>query len=71
MSCPHKDAARDCQWMKLTEVSKYLSVDRTVLYKLIRRKDNPLPARKIGGWVYRVCLEMLKDWIEETNDPQD
>lgn len=67
MGCPHKDAQQDCMWMKLAEVEKYLNIHRWTIYRYIHREVQPLPAVKFGGKEYRVCLEMLKDWIEETN----
>lgn len=75
MGCPHKDTQQECHWMRITEVVEYLDINRHTLYRLINREYKPLPARRIGGAVtsgphkdYRVCLEMLKDWIEETNE---
>ena len=47
--------------MTVEEVSEYLRLARSTVYKLL--KDEELPARKLGGR-WRVSRKALEAWLE-------
>ena len=53
----------------LVEFMAEYSMKRTTIWRLINRRDNPLPARKIGGQWY-VLIPEFEVWREEEHKRQ-
>ena len=49
--------------LKLSEFREMFGMGREIVYKLVRRKDDPLPAYKQGKYWY-VDIEAYKAWRE-------
>lgn len=52
-------------FMKIEEVALKLSISKSAVYNLIRRKRDPLPAYRLGG--LRVNQAELTQWVTRQN----
>lgn len=53
------------QVMTVREVSEYLRIAESTVYKLVQ--EGEIPGKKIGG-IWRFSRKLLDDWLEGTHD---
>jgi len=59
---PDDSALKRCQMLKITQVAELIGCDRSSVYRLAARLNNPLPIVHINGMA-RVLLSKFETWL--------